>query len=75
MDETFTIEKIEKHVKKHNAKEMGAKDSVQEGDTLFKDLTFNVHLNESDMEAKKNLILPYEIIGLDLSVFYDYFQK
>jgi hypothetical protein len=30
---------------------------------LLKDLTFNVHSNSEDMEAKKNLILPYEILG------------
>ena len=29
----------------------------------LKGLTFNVHINPEDIEAKKNLVLPYEIIG------------
>jgi hypothetical protein len=33
-------------------------------DDGLKGLTFNVHLNSEDIEAKKNLVLPYEIIKL-----------
>ena len=61
LDETFHIERIEKHIK--NAKQKKVTAEVKEEDPLFKDLTFNVHLNDDDMEAKKNLILPYEIVG------------
>lgn len=28
----------------------------------LKNLTFNLNLNEDDLEAKRNLVLPYEII-------------
>lgn len=30
---------------------------------MLKGLTFNVHLSSDDLEAKKNLVLPYELIG------------
>jgi len=55
-------------VKKQPSK-TSSKDSAKEEGSLFKDLTFNVHLNDNDMEAKKNLILPYEIIGSEMNFF------
>lgn len=61
MNETFEIEKIEKHLK--NLKVKAKSPEAKEEDTSFKDLTFNVHLNDGDLEAKRNLILPYELIG------------
>ena len=61
MNEKFIIEKIEKHLKTLKTK---TKESEKtEEDVSFKDLTFNVHLNDDDLEAKRNLILPYELIG------------
>lgn len=67
LDDTFVIDKIQKHVKNLKTKVLDNKEPVEE-EALFKDLTFNVHLNDSDMEAKNNLILPYEIIGQSNSV-------
>ena len=47
---------------------MANKGSDSSSDTLFKDLTFNVNLNSDDLEAKKNLVLPYELIGYGLKI-------
>ena len=61
LNDKFEIEKIEKRIKK--LKKKVETEEVIEDDPLFKGLTFNVHLNDGDLEAKKNLILPYELIG------------
>jgi len=61
LNDKFEIEKIEKRIKK--LKKKVETEEVIEEDPLFKGLTFNVHLNDGDLEAKKNLILPYELIG------------
>jgi hypothetical protein len=37
----------------------------------LKDLTFNLHLKEDELEAKRNLVLPYELIKyVDLAYFH-----
>lgn len=64
----FELVKVEKHIKKG----MAAAKSSNEGrekltsgkeEDMLKGLTFNVHLSSDDLEAKRNLILPYEIVG------------
>ncbi len=60
LNDDLTIEKVEKHIKtlKPNTKK-----EDQDVEDALKGLTFNVHLSSDDLEAKKNLVLPYEIIG------------
>jgi hypothetical protein len=53
---------VERQIK--NIKGKSKKEADQEiEEDLLKGLSFNVHINSTDMEAKKNLILPYEILG------------
>jgi hypothetical protein len=44
-------------------------------DDGLKGLTFNVHLNSDDIEAKKNLVLPYEIIKLFSVLLVNFFKR
>ncbi len=44
-------------------------------DDGLKGLTFNVHLNSDDIEAKKNLVLPYEIIKLFCVLLVNFFKR
>jgi len=55
----FQIEKISLVAK---AKEDNEEPDTNIGDNL-KNLTFNLNLKEEEFEAKRNLILPYEIIN------------
>lgn len=54
------ILKIEKHIIKSNEKKPVEEEKEDE---MLKGLTFNVHLSSDDLEAKRNLVLPYEIVG------------
>jgi hypothetical protein len=66
----FELVKVEKHIKKGMAG-TGTKSSNEgreklasgKEEDMLKGLTFNVHLSSDDLEAKRNLILPYEIVG------------
>lgn len=60
MTDDLEIVKLEKNIKKLNEK---TSKEVEEEDDPLKGLTFNVHLSSEDLEAKRNLVLPYEIIG------------
>ena len=60
MDENLKIVKIEKASRLKKAAEDQEQEDLEEG---LKNLTFNVHLSEEDLEAKKNLVLPFELIG------------
>jgi hypothetical protein len=59
----FELIKVDRHIK--NLKSKKTKDDVEQEveEDMLKGLSFNVHINATDMEAKKNLILPYEILG------------
>jgi hypothetical protein len=61
LNDTLTLEKVEKQLKPGSSSSKAVEKDASDG---LKGLTFNVHLNSSDIEAKKNLVLPYEIIGL-----------
>jgi hypothetical protein len=63
ISERFKLVKCEKHIKSLKSKEAAKDADDEDAHSLLKDLTFNVHSNSEDMEAKKNLILPYEILG------------
>ena len=60
LNDQLNVEKVEKKLQNSKAKQ---KDNEVDNDDPLKGLTFNVHLNSDDLEAKKNLVLPYEIIG------------
>lgn len=60
MTDNLEIVKIEKNIKKKNEK---TSKEVEEEEDPLKGLTFNVHLSSEELEAKRNLVLPYEIIG------------
>ena len=68
LNDEFIIEKIVKNIKSLKLK-LANKENDSSSDTLFKDLTFNVNLNSDDLEAKKNLVLPYELIGYGLEKY------
>lgn len=59
VDNEFSIQKVEKILKKKSK----AKEDDENEEDMLKGLTFNVHLSSDDLEAKKNLVLPYELIG------------
>ncbi len=60
LNEDFDIEKVEKP--KKTSKSAANEKDDDELESL-KNLTFNVHLNPDDLEAKKKLVLPYELVG------------
>jgi hypothetical protein len=60
LTEDVDILKIEKHMIKSNEKKPVEEEKEDE---MLKGLTFNVHLSSDDLEAKRNLVLPYEIVG------------
>lgn len=62
MTDELDVVKIEKNIKKSSDKKPIEKELEIEDDPL-KGLTFNVHLSSEDLEAKRNLVLPYELIG------------
>lgn len=63
MNTQFQLEKVEKP----NLLLKGSAKMTPESNVIdqFKGLTFNVHTNTNDLEIKSQLILPYELIGLE----------
>lgn len=59
------VVKIEKNIKKKEKNDIEVDKDDQ--DDLLKGLTFNVHLSSDDLEAKRNLVLPYEILGYKIT--------
>jgi hypothetical protein len=63
---SLVINKIDKETIKTSAlKKKESEDNENNKDEspqLFEGLTFNVHLNSNDLQAKRNLVLPYELI-------------
>ena len=60
MNDDFEIEMVEKSKK---ISKSGASEKDEDELESLKNLTFNVHLNPDDLEAKKKLVLPYELVG------------
>jgi len=60
LDDDFGMERVEKP--KKTSKPTASEKDDDELESL-KNLTFNVHLNPDDLEAKKKLVLPYELVG------------
>lgn len=61
MTDSFGIEMVKKQIK--TTKEKTKNETDESAQDMLKDLTFNVHLNSDDLEAKRNLVLPYELVG------------
>ncbi|CAF0884555.1 unnamed protein product [Brachionus calyciflorus] len=59
IDNEYTVQKVERQIKIKSK----LKEDDETEDDMLKGLTFNVHLSSDDLEAKKNLVLPYEILG------------
>lgn len=70
LNNKLEIEKIEKVISKTKTKPQTNNKEDEENDDMLKGLTFNVHISSNDFEAKKNLILPYELIGLVKIIFF-----
>jgi hypothetical protein len=62
LSDEFKLVRAEKHLKTLKSK-LTNNEPEEDNDDMLKHLTFNIHLSSDDLEAKKNLILPYEIIG------------
>jgi hypothetical protein len=60
LNDDFEIEMVEKSKK---ISKSGASEKDEDELESLKNLTFNVHLNPDDLEAKKKLVLPYELVG------------
>ena len=61
------VKHVDKRGKKKNDQVSAAEkssDGMDKDDDPLGGLTFNVHINSDDMEAKNKLILPYELVGL-----------
>ena len=61
-DETIYLNRVFEIVNVEKNTKLATKTKKDDDEDPLKGLTFNVHINSEDREAKNNLVLPYEII-------------
>jgi hypothetical protein len=72
LNENLEIQNIKKHlISIKNKKDKANKDEDQ-NENLLTGLTFNVLTSSNDLEVKKNLVLPYEIIGQEFLILFTF---